>query len=116
MELKSSHVIMLAAEDGAARIAFDLATVNMSAAQAKVVRKLFSQDPVAILAEGEHRLSKEKGKPGPASRYLSSDEFESIRALGVRLGTKGELAATACDFCLHCVKLEALPNAIRNHN
>ena len=50
----------------------------------------------------------ERGKDGPGLRYLTPAEFESIRRLGVRLGTKGELLAAQCDFCLHCVKLEAL--------
>jgi hypothetical protein len=71
--------------------------------------KLFAQNPVAEVAEEGHSFAAERGMDGPASKYLTRDEFESIRALGVRLGTSGVLAAAQCDFCLHCVKLEARP-------
>ena len=105
-----SHSIRLSSDDGAVELAFDLKNVSMTKEQEKIVLKLFSQNPIASVATEKHTHEKEKGMPGPGSKYLSKDEFESIRKLGVRLGTKGELVATACDFCLHCVKLEAMPN------
>ncbi|MFM0330106.1 hypothetical protein [Paraburkholderia strydomiana] len=107
---RTSYFVTLGGS-GAATLSFDLGELNMTPEQEAVVRKLFSQNPVAMSSEGEHAANREAGKEGPASKYLSAAEFESIRTLGVRLGTQGVLAATACDFCLHCVKLEALPNS-----
>jgi hypothetical protein len=113
MRLSTSHVLKIGSEGSNAGFTFELAKVRMTRRQAEIVRKLFVQDPVAEVAEGPHAYSKERGKTGPASKYLSRSEFEAIRTIGVRLGTRGELAATACDFCLHCVKLEALNAAGR---
>lgn len=110
LHTRTTHVVTLGGA-GAAMLTFDLASVSMTPEQEVVVRKLFSQRPVLIATEGPHSARDETNKPGPASQYLTPAEFECIRKLGVRLGTQGVLAATACDFCLHCVKLEALPLA-----
>jgi hypothetical protein len=108
LQSRISHRVTIGGT-GNAFISFDLASVNMTPEQAAIVLKLFNQNPVAVAAEDGHSAAREAGKAGPASKYLSPDEFESIRKLGVRLGTQGVLAAAQCDFCLHCVKLEALP-------
>lgn len=105
-----SHAIRLSSNDGAVDLAFDLKNVSMTKEQEAIVLKLFDQKPVGIVTEEDHSHEKEKGMEGPGSKYLTKQEFESIRKLGVRLGTRGILVATICDFCLHCVKLEALPN------
>ncbi|MDR5760485.1 hypothetical protein [Caballeronia sp. LZ035] len=110
LQTRTSYFVTLGGV-GHATLAFDLATVDMTPEQDAIVRKLFSQNPVAVAADGEHVAAREAGQEGPASKHLTPAEFESIRKLGVRLGTQGVLSATACDFCLHCVKLEALPNA-----
>lgn len=109
LQAKLSHTVSLSSENGAATINFDLNRVKMTLEQKQVVLKLFRQNPVAVITQGDHTHAMEKGKSGPASKYLDAEEFESIRQLGVRLGTEGELAAAQCDFCLHCVKLEARP-------
>jgi len=101
--------VAIRSDDGAVLMTFDLHNVEMSSEQRAIVMKLFEQQPVALVAVQEHRHVSEHGKEGPGSRYLDFAEFESIRELGVRLGTGGDLVATACDFCLHCVKLEATP-------
>lgn len=90
-------------------ISFDLDRVEMTDEQRAIVGKLFAQNPTALVATDEHTHAAESGRDGPARKYLSASEFESIRKLGVRLGSHGALAAAQCDFCLHCVKLEALP-------
>ena len=108
MRLKTSHTVRIASEDSNTGITFDLAKVKMTRRQAQIVRKLFVQDPIADVAAEEHSYSREKGKDGPASKYLTRSEFNAVRVIGVRLGTRGALAETVCDFCLHCVKLEAL--------
>jgi hypothetical protein len=90
-------------------IQFDLARVKMTPEQRRIAGKLFSQNPTVVVTTEEHRHDLERGKDGPALEYLTRNEFETIRQIGVRLGTAGDLVATACDFCLHCVKLEALP-------
>lgn len=110
LHTRTTHVVTLGGP-GNAMLTFDLASVSMTPEQEVIVRKLFSQRPALVATEGLHAAHEEAGKPGPASQYLTQAEFESIRNLGVRLGTKGVLAATACDFCLHCVKLEAMPAA-----
>ena len=110
MQTKQSRQLELHSSDGSVTLRFDLQSIKMSDEQRRIVDKLFAQSPAASIALEGHRQSAEAGKPGPASRYLEPHEFEAIRKLGVRLGTKGELVATACDFCLHCVKLEAIPN------
>ncbi len=110
---KVSHYVALGNEDSVF-INFDLDRVPMTEEQRRTVLKLFSQNPVLVVTDEEHRHSQERGMNGPASQYLTTDEFESIRELGVRLGTRGELVATVCDFCLHCVKLEALPARLNN--
>ena len=104
-----AHAITVRSEDGLVSLTFDLRGVQMSREQEAIVLKLFSQDPIAEVAVEEHLHSRERGKEGPGSKYLSFEEFESIRELGVRLGTGGDLVAAQCDFCLHCVKLEATP-------
>jgi hypothetical protein len=104
-----SEALTVRSEDNAITMTFDLANVEMSDEQAVIVRKLFGQHPDALVATTEHRHARERGKPGPGARYLPFEEFEAIRELGVRLGTDGDLVALVCDFCLHCVKLEATP-------
>jgi hypothetical protein len=94
--------VTLGSPNPAASIVFDLQRLKMTDKQRATAYKLFSQNPVASISEGEHVSHEE----GPASKYLSKEEFASVRELGVRLGTSGVVAATACDFCLHCVKLE----------
>ena len=111
MQMRTTHRISLSASNGDVEICFDLEKVPMTKEQEVIVRKLFSQSPMAVVADVEHVHNQESGKEGPASQYLSAVEFEKIRKLGVRLGTQGALAAAQCDFCLHCVKLEALPSA-----
>lgn len=108
------HLVSLSNDDGSVTINFDLSKINMTREQEATVLKLFSQNPTAVVTEEEHLHAREKGQEGPASQYLSRHEFESIREFGVRLGTRGDLVALACDFCLHCVKLEALPINVRN--
>ena len=109
MAASVDHRLTLTSEDGAVAFSFDLNAVPMSTEQQAIVAKLFAQHPVAEVTTEEHSAAAERGAEGPGARYLSPEEFESIRALGVRLGTSGELAAAQCDFCLHCVKLEPLP-------
>jgi hypothetical protein len=104
-----SQKVSVASEDGSVTLSFDLANVEMTPDQAAIVHKLFSQHPSARVAVDEHRHAQERGMHGPGADYLDFAEFEQIRELGVRLGTGGDLVATACDFCLHCVKLEATP-------
>lgn len=111
LQKRTSHLVTLAS-NGAVAFSFDLSSVNMTPKQAAIVKKLFSQNPVAVATNGNHSASGEAGKNGPASKYLTPTEFESIRKLGVRLGSHGDLVATACDFCLHCVKLEAMPTNV----
>lgn len=96
--------------DGTVSMTFDLAAVDMTGEQAVLVQKLFRQNPTAEVTTEPHRHEDERGKEGPGSRYLDMEEFAQVRELGVRLGVDGDLVATACDFCLHCVKLEAMPN------
>jgi hypothetical protein len=105
-----SQELSLESGDGIVGMTFDLQGVAMTKEQEAIVLKLFRQSPTAVLSDGQHRHDREAGKEGPASQYLTVDDFEAIRRLGVRLGTHGDLVALACDFCLHCVKLEALPN------
>ncbi|WON74464.1 hypothetical protein [Nitrosospira sp. Is2] len=109
MDTPPSKRITLESGDGIVGITFDLKSVKMTEEQQAIVEKLFSQEPIAVVTEEDHTYELEKNKEGPARKYLTQAEFESIRQLGVRLGTKGELKAAQCDFCLHCVKLEALP-------
>lgn len=109
MTAELSQGVTLRSEDGSISMTFDLANVDMSDEQARLVRKLFAQRPKPRIAIEEHLHARERGKPGPGSEYLPFEEFEQIRELGVRLGTSDDLAAIACDFCLHCVKLEATP-------
>jgi hypothetical protein len=111
-ELKSSisHEVHLSSTNGATEVSFDLNKIKMTNEQEAIVLKLFKQNPIAYLTDSDHSHENEKGLPGPGSKYLNSDEFEIIRHLGVRLGTKGELTAAVCDFCLHCVKVEPLQN------
>jgi hypothetical protein len=108
-ELLGRTTVVLSSPNPAVELHFDLQRLKMTEAQRKIAMKLFAQNPVAEVAEEGHSFAAERGMDGPASKYLTRDEFESIRALGVRLGTSGVLAAAQCDFCLHCVKLEARP-------
>lgn len=109
ISVRLSQTVTVASDDGSVALSFDLANVEMTDDQAVIVRKLFAQHPSARVAVEEHFHAQERGKHGPGADYLEFKEFERIRELGVRLGTKGDLVATACDFCLHCVKLEATP-------
>lgn len=110
VQTRVSRMINLYSDDRAINLGFDLGKVQMSKEQETIVLKLFSQNPTAVVTTDKHLHEEERRKEGPASQYLTSAEFESIRQLGVRLGTKGELVETACDFCLHCVKLEGIRN------
>lgn len=109
-QLHSRTTVTLSSPNPAVEMQFDVRRLRMTEQQRAIVYKLFSQNPVAEVAPEDHSHAEETGKKGPASRYLTRDEFESIRQLGVRLGTSGVIAMTACDFCLHCVKLEAMPD------
>jgi hypothetical protein len=107
--MRLAQTVSIASADGSVSLSFDLSHVEMTDEQAVIVHKLFSQHPTALVAVEDHLHAQERGKHGPGADYLEFAEFERIRELGVRLGTKGDLVATACDFCLHCVKLEATP-------
>lgn len=112
--LKGKATYVISTPNPAVEMCFDIDQLDLDDKLRKVVHKLFSQNPTAEVAVDEHSHTRERGKEGPASRYLTREEFESVRTLGVRLGTSGVLAATACDFCLHCVKLEARPELGRS--
>jgi len=109
-QLRGRMTVILSSANPAAELHFDLNRIKMTDAQKAIVQKLFAQQPIAEVVEDGHSHAAERGKDGPASKYLTKDEFASIRELGVRLGTSGVLAAAQCDFCLHCVKLEARPD------
>ena len=101
----SKMTVTLRTPNPAANFVFDLHKIKMTSDQRSIVAKLFSKNPTPLISEDDHVSHDD----GPASKYLSRAEFTSIRELGVRLGTSGVVAMTACDFCLHCVKLEAKP-------
>ncbi len=70
----------------------------MTDQQRATVRKLFAQNPVTECTEGDHYSAAERGKEGPGSKYLAPEEFESIRELGVRLGTSEPLLPPNATF------------------
>ncbi|WP_183580370.1 hypothetical protein HDF18_13080 [Mucilaginibacter sp. X5P1] len=113
LEMKSSLItstnVVTLETDPTSSVSFDLQKVKMTSEQHKIVIKLFSQNPSMIAADEEHSPADEQGKEGPGSKYLSRDEFESIRTLGVRLGpvTNQPLAVIA-DFCIHAIILPKL--------
>jgi hypothetical protein len=108
-KLQDADTVIVTADNPAVTMHIDLKRVKMTDKQRAIVQKLFAQSPITECTEGEHSYAAERGTDGPGSKYLTKDEFESIRELGVRLGTSGTLAAAQCDFCLHCISLEAKP-------
>ena len=43
----------------------------------------------------------------PLETRIPWDDFESIRNLRIALGNEGAAAGLICDFCLHCLTVEA---------
>jgi hypothetical protein len=102
----SGNTLNVFSTDKAVNLSFDLEKVKMSKEQKDIVHKLLNQNPIG---EASLEVDPSDQQIGPGSKYLTAEEFESIRKLGVRLGTGGDVsvsAATACDFCLHCVALQ----------
>jgi len=108
--LEGDNTVVVQSDNPAVSMSIDLRRLKMTDQQRATVRKLFAQNPVTECTEEDHYSAAELGKEGPGSKYLEPEEFESIRELGVRLGTSGTLAAAQCDFCLHCISLEARPD------
>ncbi len=94
--------------DNATSVSFDLKKIKMTAKQEEIVTKLFAQQPKAVLAPEGHSAEQEKGMPGPGSAYLSKDEFEQIRTLGVRFADSAAPLTVFMDFCLHVAILPSL--------
>jgi hypothetical protein len=109
-QLQGKTTAVLNTPNAAVTLHIDLQRLNMTDRQRAIVQKLFALNPIAEVAEAGHSHAAERGKDGPASKYLTREEFDSVRELGVRLGTSGVLAHAQCDFCLHCVSLEAKPD------
>jgi hypothetical protein len=106
--IKTQKSIRLSVPSSPVELVFNLHELKMSREQRQTLEKLFAQNPEGVVSEETHTRAEERGKDGPARKYLTKEEFASIRELGVRLGTSGVAAAIACDFCLHCVKMDPL--------
>jgi hypothetical protein len=103
-----SNTLKISSGNKAVDISFDLSKVKMTSEQQAIVHKLFSQNPIAVIANETHTHENESGMPGPGSKYLNKLEFEKIRTLGARLGPDAVAASIIIDFCVHAIRLQKL--------
>ena len=108
VSLQASQQISLKTEHDSTSIQFDLSDVKMTAEQREIVSKLFAQQPKAEIVWDGHDPDEEAGKQGPGSKFLTAQEFEKIRKLGVRIKGVSAPNSLVADFCLHILILPRL--------